>query len=53
MLSHALAAKVLIAALIVLSAIRLSWATRLDGFMIDEPWHITAGAAHVGVSDFR
>lgn len=53
MLSHTVAAKVLIAAVIVLAAIRSSWATRLDGFTIDEPWHITAGVAHVRVSDFR
>jgi len=26
--------------------LRSSWATRFDGFTIDEPWHITAGVAY-------
>ena len=53
MLSRTLIAKVAIAGLIALAAIRSNWATRLDGFTIDEPWHITAGVSHVRVSDFR
>jgi hypothetical protein len=28
-------------------ALRSAWATRRDGFTIDEPWHITAGVAYI------
>jgi dolichyl-phosphate-mannose--protein O-mannosyl transferase len=36
----------LAASLIVTGAFRSAWATRLDGFTMDEPWHITAGSAY-------
>ncbi|MBV9670066.1 MAG: hypothetical protein JOZ43_03835 [Acidobacteriales bacterium] len=39
----------IIAAAILRSAI----ATRLDGFTIDEPYHITAGVAYVKLRDYR
>jgi len=34
-------------ALIVAGVFRSAWATRLDGFTIDEPWHVTAGVAYL------
>jgi len=33
--------------LIIAGALRSAWATRFDGFTIDEPWHITAGVAYL------
>src|SRR5262249_21995244 len=38
--------------LIVTGALRSSWATRLDGFTIDEPWHITAGVAYFRTGEY-
>src|SRR3954447_3448486 len=32
---------------------RSSIATRLDGFTMDEPWHIAAGVSYVRLGDFR
>lgn len=32
--------------------LRSSWATRLDGFTIDEPWHITAGVAYLRTGEY-
>jgi hypothetical protein len=37
---------------IVAGALRSAWATRLDGFTIDEPWHITAGAAYLRTGEY-
>src|SRR6266702_5732623 len=31
---------------------RSAWATRRDGFTIDEPWHITAGVAYLRTGEF-
>lgn len=40
--------------LIVLAAVvRSAWATRNDGFTIDEPYHVVAGAAYVRTGDYR
>jgi len=33
--------------LIAVGIFRSAWATRRDGFTIDEPWHITAGVAYL------
>src|SRR5947209_201601 len=38
--------------LIAAGMFRSSWATRLDGFSIDEPWHITAGVAYVRTGEY-
>jgi len=38
--------------LIAAGALRSSWATRLDGFTIDEPWHITAGVAYFRTGEY-
>src|SRR6266481_9848627 len=43
---------VLAVALIVLGVFRSAWATRLDGFTIDEPWHITAGVAYLRTGEY-
>src|SRR5438876_9524262 len=32
--------------------LRSAWATRRDGFTVDEPWHITAGAAYLRTGEF-
>jgi hypothetical protein len=29
------------------------WATRLDGFTIDEPYHLAAGASYLRWGDYR
>src|SRR5262249_29700551 len=29
-----------------------AWATRLDGFTVDEPWHITAGVAYLRTGEY-
>jgi hypothetical protein len=42
-----------IALLVVLAVVRSSLATRSDGFNLDEPFHLVAGAAYVRTSDFR
>src|SRR6266852_7977235 len=31
---------------------RSAWATRRDGFTIDEPWHITAGVAYLRTGEY-
>ena len=38
--------------LIVAGVFRSAWATRLDGFSVDEPWHITAGVAYVRTGEY-
>ncbi len=40
-------------ALAVCAVLRSQAATRLDGFTIDEPYHIVAGASYVRTGDFR
>jgi dolichyl-phosphate-mannose-protein mannosyltransferase len=42
----------LAAALIVAGVFRSAWATRLDGFTIDEPWHVTAGVAYLRTGEY-
>src|SRR5947208_10790416 len=32
--------------------LRSAWATRRDGFSVDEPWHITAGVAYVRTGEY-
>lgn len=39
--------------LVALAAVRSDRATRLDGFTIDEPYHIVAGVSYVRAGDFR
>ncbi len=39
--------------LLVLALAHSLWATSLDGFTIDEPYHIAAGASYVRWGDFR
>jgi len=39
-------------ALIVAGAVRSSWATRRDGFTVDEPWHVTAGVAYLRTGEY-
>jgi len=38
--------------LIVAGVFRSAWATRLDGFSVDEPWHITAGVAYIRTGEY-
>jgi hypothetical protein len=38
--------------LIVAGMFRSAWATRRDGFTIDEPWHITAGVAYLRTGEY-
>lgn len=38
--------------LIAVGVLRSSWATRLDGFTIDEPWHVTAGVAYLRTGEY-
>lgn len=42
-----------LAVLIGLGVLRSSIATRLDGFSVDEPYHIVAGVSYVRTGDFR
>jgi len=39
-------------AVIVAGAFRSAWATRLDGFTVDEPWHVTAGVAYLRTGEY-
>jgi dolichyl-phosphate-mannose-protein mannosyltransferase len=39
-------------ALIVAGVFRSAWATRLDGFTVDEPWHVTAGVAYLRTGEY-
>ena len=39
--------------LLALTLLHSLWATSLDGFTIDEPYHIAAGASYVRWGDFR
>src|SRR6266446_5782997 len=32
--------------------LRSAWATRRDGFTVDEPWHITAGSAYLRTGEY-
>src|SRR5881397_2408152 len=32
--------------------LRSAWATRRDGFTVDEPWHITAGVAYLRTGEY-
>jgi len=43
----------LLLALVGLAVLRSHAGTRLDGFTVDEPWHIVAGAQYVRSGDFR
>src|SRR2546430_12046201 len=42
-----------IAGMILAAVLRSAWATRLDGFTIDEPWSIVAGVSHARNRDYR
>jgi len=42
-----------LAVLIGLAILRSAIATRLDGFTIDEPYHVVAGVSYVRTADFR
>ncbi len=44
---------VVLAILIGLAVLRSAIATRLDGFTIDEPYHVVAGVSDVRTADFR
>lgn len=48
-----LAGIVLLLSLTGLAVLRSHWGTRLDGFTVDEPWHIVAGTQYVRDGDFR
>src|SRR3984957_15641977 len=43
----------LVLLLVALAILRSAIATRLDGFTIDEPYHIAAGVSYVKYHDFR
>jgi hypothetical protein len=42
-----------LAILVALAIVRSAWATRHDGFTIDEPYHLVAGAAYARLGDYR
>lgn len=44
---------VLVVLLVALAIVRSHCGTRLDGWTIDEPWHLVAGASHVQYGDYR
>lgn len=43
----------LLLALAGLAVLRSHWGTRLDGFTVDEPWHVVAGVSYLRTGDFR
>ena len=44
----------LLLGLLVLAAVaRSHWGTRLDGFTVDEPWHVVAGVSYLRTGDYR
>lgn len=48
-----LAGALLLMALVLAGIARSHWGTRLDGFTIDEPWHVVAGVSYLRTGDFR
>jgi hypothetical protein len=38
--------------LTIAGSLRSAWATRLDGFTVDEPWHIAAGVAYLHSGEY-
>lgn len=51
---RARAAGTVLLLLLVLAAIaRSHWGTRLDGFTVDEPWHVVAGVSYLRTGDYR
>lgn len=48
-----LAGGFLLLVLVSLALVRAELGTRLDGFTIDEPWHIVAGASYARTGDYR
>ncbi len=48
-----LAGLALILILVALAVLRSHAGTRLDGYTVDEPWHIVAGVSYVRTGDFR
>ncbi|HEX4853107.1 phospholipid carrier-dependent glycosyltransferase [Arenimonas sp.] len=42
-----------LAFLVLLAVLRSHWGTRLDGFTVDEPWHVVAGVSYVRTGDYR
>jgi hypothetical protein len=52
-LPHRLAGLGLILLLVALAVLRSYAGTRLDGYTVDEPWHIVAGVSYVRTGDFR
>lgn len=51
--SGSLRVPLLIAGIALLAVLRSAWATRLDGFLFDEPHHVVAGATYVHRFDYR
>lgn len=43
----------LLLSLVALAAVRSALATRLDGFTVDEPYHVASGVSYVRTGDFR
>lgn len=43
----------LLGLLVLLAVARSHWGTRLDGFTVDEPWHVVAGVSYVRTGDYR
>lgn len=43
----------LLLALVLAGIARSHWGTRLDGFTVDEPWHLVAGVSYLRTGDFR
>ena len=52
-LRHRLAGLALILLLVGLAVLRSHAGTRLDGYTVDEPWHIVAGVSYLRTGDFR
>ena len=51
--SHRVLGVAVLALLVLLAVLRSHWGTRLDGFTVDEPWHVVAGVSYVRTGDYR
>ncbi|MDY0022590.1 hypothetical protein, partial [Arenimonas caeni] len=51
--SARLVGTLLLLVLVVAAIARSHWGTRLDGFTVDEPWHVVAGVSYLRTGDYR
>lgn len=43
----------LIVLMAALAVLRSHWGTRVDGYTVDEPWHVVAGVSYLRTGDYR